>query len=130
MREIGTLVWVVLLVIGVIGSMVSSARRQGAAGTQVARRQVSPAPAASAQQRLAQALQARVQAAPASPSRAPQPRPAPPRPQSLPRREAPAAPTARRAKQRSFFGSRPELVRAVIAAEVLGKPRGLHDEYR
>jgi hypothetical protein len=28
-----------------------------------------------------------------------------------------------------LFGGRPELVRAVIAAEVLGKPRALSDEY-
>jgi hypothetical protein len=129
MRDVGILVWVVLLVIGVIGSMVSSARRQVAAGAQAPRPQRPPAPAATAQQRLAQALQARVQA-PASSPRPPQPRPAPPRPVSAPHSEPPAVPPAHRARQRSFFGTRPELVRAVIAAEVLGKPRGLHDEYR
>lgn len=127
MREVGTLVWVVLLVIGVIGSMVSSVRRQAAAGAQAPRPQAPPATAAAAQQRLVQALQARAQA-PASSSRPPPPRPTPPRPASAPHGEPPAA--AHKARQRSFFGSRPELVRAVIAAEVLGKPRGLHDEYR
>jgi|SRR5580692_1796295 hypothetical protein len=129
MRDVGILVWVVFLVIGVIGSMVSSARRQVAAGAQAPRSQAPPAVAPTAQQRLAQALQARVQAPAVSP-RAPQPRPAPPRPVSAPRGEPPAAPVAHQARQRSFFGSRPDLVRAVIAAEVLGKPRGLHDEYR
>jgi hypothetical protein len=126
MRDIGILVWVGFLVIGVIGSMVSSARRQAAAGPQAQRPQVPPAPAAAAQQRLVQALQARAQAqvpAPASSPRPAQPRPAPPRP-------APPAPSPHRARQRSFFGTGPELVRAVIAAEVLGKPRGLNDEYR
>jgi hypothetical protein len=34
-----------------------------------------------------------------------------------------------RPKQRGLFGTGPELVRAVIAAEVLGKPRALRDEY-
>jgi hypothetical protein len=137
MRDVGILVWVGFLVIGVIGSMVSSARRQAAAGPQ-RRPQVPPAAAAAAQQRLVQALQARAQAqvqAPASSQRPPQPRPAPPRPASPPRTEPPrseppAAPAAHRARQRSFFGTGPELVRAVIAAEVLGKPRGLNDEYR
>ncbi|MFY9739062.1 MAG: hypothetical protein WAK11_08395, partial [Candidatus Cybelea sp.] len=85
-----------------------------------------------AQQRLVQALQARSQAqvkVPAPPPRPPQPRPAPP-PAATPRSEPPAALPAHRARQPSFFGTGPALVRAVIAAEVLGKPRGLHDEYR
>ena len=133
MRDVGILVWVGFLVIGVIGSMVSSARRQAAAGAQGRRPQVPPATAAAAQQRLVQALQARAQAqvqAPASSPRPSQPRPAPPRPAPAPRSEPAAAPPAHTARQRSFFGSGPELVRAVIAAEVLGKPRGLNDEYR
>jgi hypothetical protein len=133
MRDVGILVWVGFLVIGVIGSMVSSARRQAAAGAQGRRPQVSPATAAAAQQRLVQALTARAQAhvqAPASSPRPAQPRPAPPRPAPAPRSEPAPAPPAHTARQRSFFGSGPELVRAVIAAEVLGKPRGLNDEYR
>lgn len=133
MRDVGILVWVGFLVIGVIGSMVSSARRQAAAGAQGRGPQPPPATAAAAQQRLLQALQARAQVqapAPTSSPRPPQPRPAPPRPASGPRSEAAAAPPVRRVRQRSFFGSGPELVRAVIAAEVLGKPRGLNDEYR
>jgi len=138
MRDVGILVWVGFLVIGVIGSMVSSARRQAAAGAQGRRPQVPPATAAAAQQRLVQALQARAQAqvqAPASSPRPAQPRPAPPRPAPprpapAPRSEPAPAPPAHTARQRSFFGSGPELVRAVIAAEVLGKPRGLNDEYR
>jgi hypothetical protein len=125
MRDVGILVWVGLLVIGVIGSMVSSARRQAAGGAQAPRPQVPPAPGAAAQQRLVAALQARV-VAPASVPRPPQARPAPPRPVSAPRAEPPAAP----APHSAFFGTGPELVRAVIAAEVLGKPRGLYDEYR
>jgi len=52
MRDVGILVWVVFLVIGVIGSMVSSARRQVAAGAQAPRSQAPPAVAPTAQQRL------------------------------------------------------------------------------
>jgi hypothetical protein len=128
MRDVGTLVWVALLVIGVISSMVSSARRQVAAA-KAPRRPGPPSPAATPQQRLMQALQARVQAT-AAPPRAPQPRPAPPRPVSAPRSEPPTAPTVYRPRRRALFETGPDLVRAVIAAEVLGKPRGLHDEYR
>lgn len=133
MRDVGILVWVGFLVIGVIGSMVSSARRQAAAGAPGRRPQVPPATAAAAQQRLVQALQARAQAqvqAPASSPRPSQPRPAPPRPAPAPRSDPAAPPPGHPARRRSFFGSGPELVRAVIAAEVLGKPRGLNDEYR
>jgi hypothetical protein len=32
--------------------------------------------------------------------------------------------------KRRLFGTQPELVRAVIAAEVLGKPKAFNDEYR
>ncbi|MGC9993346.1 MAG: hypothetical protein ABSD52_13270 [Candidatus Cybelea sp.] len=147
MRDVGILIWVVFLVIGVVGSMVSSARRQVAARTepksapqgQRVTSVVAPASKtqgdAAGQQRLVQALlaQMQVQAAPAPPPPAP-PRPVPPRPPppkpAPPRSESPAAAEAHRARPRSLFGTGPDLVRAVIAAEVLGKPRGLHDEYR
>jgi hypothetical protein len=59
----------------------------------------------------------------------PPPRPAftTPAPRPPPAPHPAAAPVA--AKRPGFFGSGPELVRAVIAAEVLGKPRALRDEY-
>jgi hypothetical protein len=145
MRDVGILIWVVFLVIGVVGSMVSSARRQLAAGKEPNPTPVppqwkpqgpqgaSPQQTSSPQQLLVQALQARVQVPAPSPrpaSRPVQPRPVQPRPAPVPRSEPPAAPAAHRARGRSPFGSGSELVRAVIAAEVLGKPRGLNDEYR
>jgi hypothetical protein len=164
MRDVGILIWVVFLVIGVVGSMVSSARRQLAAKPPE-HRQLSfvvrqPSDSATAEvsaprytgepHGLVEALQA-VQARAQAPARSPGllsarpaaprpvaarpvaprpvvPRAAPPRP--APRSEPPAAPEAHRARRRSPFGSGSELVRAVIAAEVLGKPRGLNDEYR
>jgi|SRR5579863_711607 len=167
MRDVGILIWVVFLIVGVVGSMVSSARRQLAAGKEpkpgqappqwkpppgtsqpptvlrltVPRGQGDPLDASAAREQIVQALlQARAQAA--SPSLGPHPRPAPPpkpapppsAPPRLapppPRSEPPAAPEVHRPRRRSLFGTGPDLVRAVIAAEVLGKPRGLNDEYR
>lgn len=155
MRDLGILIWVVFLIVGVVGSMVSSARRQLAA-KQPEHRELSfvvrqpsdsaradvPAPRDAGEQHglveALQAVQARAQAPAGSPrllpvrSAAPRPvapRAAPPRPAPAPRNEPPAAP-AQRARRRSPFGTGSELVRAVIAAEVLGKPRGLNDEYR
>jgi hypothetical protein len=145
----------------VVGSMVSSARRQ-LAGKPPEHRQVSfvvrqPSDSARAdmsvprdtaeQHGLVEALQA-VQARAQAPARSPgllsvrpapqrpapprpvAPRPAPPRPVPAPRSEPLAAPVTHSVRRRSPFGTGSELVRAVIAAEVLGKPRGLNDEYR
>jgi hypothetical protein len=176
MRDVGILIWVVFLIVGVVGSMVSSARRQVAAraeprsapvppqaqptpqgrqGTSFvvpvtqgdtassARsallRQLSESQAQGdnsvARQRLVQTLLAQAQApAAAPPTAAPAPpvppRPPPFKPAPVRRNEPPAAPEVQRPKPRPLFGTGPDLVRAVIAAEVLGKPRGLHDEYR
>ncbi len=174
MRDVGILIWVVFLIVGVVGSMVSSARRQVASRTEAksapqgarvtsfvvpvtksdtassARsallRQLSESqPFDSAQgdnnaarQRLVQTLLAQVQgAAPAAASppaatAAPPapPRPPPPRPAPAQQTERAVAPEVPRPRQRSLFGTGSELVRAVIAAEVLGKPRGINDEYR
>jgi predicted lipid-binding transport protein (Tim44 family) len=124
MREVGTLVWVVLIIVGVVGSMVSSVRRQ-------LRAQQGQAPPARQYQRTVPAAQ---QSRPA-PAPAPQERPmAPARPQ--PARPAATAPadghgggSAASAARRRLFPQENELVRAVIAAEVLGKPRALSDEY-
>jgi len=112
MRDIGILVWVVFLIVGVAGSIASSARKQ-LAGT-------APGP---------------------GPVRGPAPRLAPPiqPPQSVQRPQPPprVAPVARPATAvheepvratRRFFADRQTIVRAVIAAEVLGKPRALRDE--
>ena len=135
MRDVGILIWVVFLVVGVLGSMVSSLRK--AAQTQGQARPVRPGPAPA---RPAPQVQAGlpdwarqvIATLPQPP--APRPRPAPPPPP--PPKPAPKlAPLPEHAglphqtRRRHFFGGRNELVRAVIAAEVLGKPRAFNDEY-
>jgi hypothetical protein len=105
MRDVGIIIWVALLIVGVVGSMVSSVRRQ--------------LQAAQAQQR---------------PQR---PEPAPGRqvPMPKPRPDPKGAPQHvevthdARVPRRRLFANKNDLVRAVIAAEVLGKPRAFGDEY-
>jgi hypothetical protein len=172
MRDIGTLIWVVVVILGIISSMRSSMRRQRQASQQSQAPPAqpnAPAPAqptvqrvvltnADARQRLLEILQQEalasgrqpppavvralnasqpgpppaqppppqpVQAVPppvrAQPSpmpAQPQPRPSEPRPHEEPRRS----------RDLPLFRGQ-AAVRAIIAAEVLGKPRGLSDEY-
>jgi hypothetical protein len=148
-RDVGIFVWITLLIVGVVGSMISSARKS-------AERAKGPAPQDS---RIAavQALRARgytLQQALAylaanAPPRSPV---TPSRPVAPPSVAAkPVTPTpapvkspvivsgtafghavegaGSKQKRRPLFEGRNALVRAVIAAEVLGKPRGLGDEY-
>lgn len=119
MREIGAVLWVVLLVVGVVGSMVSSIRRQRGTAAPPPR----PSPV-----RIPQSVMppqaVRVPPAAAAP---------PPRSSAAPARAAASAtadlPPHKPAATWRRFGDRNDLVRAVIAAEVLGKPRALRDEY-
>jgi len=121
-RDIGTLVWVVLVFIGVIGSMVSSVRKQVQAqqGPRAVRRPPSP------------------QLAPPPPlppvSAAPVPQ-ASARPHTAGSRARVASTLAAElvhpaphAARRRLFAHKGDLVRGIIAAEVLGKPRALRDE--
>lgn len=136
MRDVATLVWVVLLVIGVISSMVASVRRR--MNAQPIPSQGAPPPPAAVQQLQQQPREQLVaQMKQVSPRPA---APAPPAPPAAPGRGAPApsppaartpAPSApaRVSAARGLFPGRRALVRAVIAAEVLGKPRALNDEY-
>jgi hypothetical protein len=144
MRDIGLLIWVVFLIVGVVGSMSSKIRRMNA-GRAPATLQPPPPPIqaparvvvtqADARQRIMDILQAQMQAtappgspqpvAPRPPPPPPPPKPAAPRAQPRPNRPEPP----RRPHTARLF-SGPAIVRAVIAAEVLGKPRGLNDEYR
>ena len=136
MRDIGALLWVAIVAIGVISSVVSNARRQ-AARTPVPPRRFPQAPS----QRPA------AWAAPAAPQPPTvplvTPRPAAPPPAAFagtgvgvtpPPPPAPAdifphpAELTRARRPRRFAG-RTALRRAVVAAEVLGKPRALGDEY-
>jgi hypothetical protein len=147
MRDTFLLLWVGFLVIGVIGSIASSMRKQIAQQQSAQRppRRVIPSsvetpippqwqPPPGQLPEWVQRLTA--QAEPPAPRAAPQaaaPRPAPPRkkvvaPPPSAVEPAPELPVERRHGRR-FFDSRKAIVQAVIAAEVLGKPRALRDEY-
>jgi hypothetical protein len=119
-RDVGIFVWVALLLVGVIGSMVSSVRRR------------LQAPGRPAGQRPAvrpPAFQARPPASPGmaapAPAASPRSRGAP----AAPAREPEAHEPPPRAERRKLFTGKGALARAVIAAEVLGKPRAFGDEY-
>jgi hypothetical protein len=123
MRDVATLVWVVLLVIGVISSMVASVRRRmnalpprsapsAPAGVPPAQ---APQPQAQTRQQVVVQQMRQVPVRPTAPA-------APPT-------SAPPSAGARAPSRRRLFPGRQGLVRAVIAAEVLGKPRALRDEY-
>lgn len=118
MRDIGIVIWAILLIVGVIGSIASKVRgirtvssgQPRAAGARLAAMRALQGPAAP---------QATVTVAPAATvSRPPTPRMA-----------APSPPEHRETRAAFRFPGRTELARAVIAAEVLGKPRALRDEY-
>ncbi len=115
MRDIGILIWVALLIVGVVGSMTSRIRSQ---------RQMQA-------QRVPQRSQA--QQPPPTPARPVPTRPTPARQPAppLPRvgsETAQAVKSAATPAAKRLFGNRRDLVRAVIAAEVLGKPRAFGDE--
>jgi len=134
MRDVGALVWVAVVLAGVISTIVSSARKQGAARVQTFR----PPPSRDVPR-----------ATVAAPARAPQRSAV----TAMPASQSPAPSLALDAldggaqtwglmhvrdldethKQavrtaRTLFGHRSALVRAVVAAEVLGKPHALRDE--
>jgi hypothetical protein len=123
-RDVGILVWVGLLIIGVIGSMISSLRRQIQAQAEREQRSRSGRPPSAAQPARFRLEPAPKRLAPTEVPRAPSV-PARPVPQPA---ELPSATHVTRVKHPIFAG-RGELVRGVIAAEILGKPRGLSDEY-
>jgi hypothetical protein len=137
MRDTFLLLWVGFLVVGVIGSIVSSIRKQtqqGQAARKPPRRIPTQWQAPAAQMPPAQMTEwvQRVTApiAPPQPPRAAPravvPKPAPPA-QAL---ELPHDfPAARHPARPHLFRDRKTIVQAVIAAEVLGKPRALRDEY-
>jgi hypothetical protein len=131
MRDTFLLLWVGFLVIGVVGSIVSSMRKQIAAkeaARQPARRipaQLQPPPG-QLPQRIAQAAAPVRQVA--APVRKPVVTPPKQTAASWPEHHELSSPRAE-SRGRRVFGSRKAIVQAVIAAEVLGKPRALRDEY-
>jgi hypothetical protein len=139
MHEIGGLVWVVLVIIGVVSSIVQSSRRSAAQRSvqrpQAVVRQMpvaqnapvrqQPQPQFAMREELASIIsQMAAQSQPVQ-----QPRPPPPPPIAPAPRPAAAPVPTPVARTRKLFGDRTSLVRAVIASEVLGKPLALRDEY-
>ena len=125
MRDVGFLIWIVLLFVGVIGSIVSSVRKQAQReGSKI----MAPRPQAAPAVRVPAAVAPSAPEARRGPARVrPVPRPAP---EPFAYLEAHVAGGhAGHSAVRRLFGGRRDLVRAVIAAEVFGKPRGLADEY-
>ena len=133
MRELGIIIWVVFIVIGVFANIASAVRKQQQAASK-------PPPGTPQPVRQPQ-VRMQTMTWPASATAAPTPTTVAPvspasvrRPQAPPARVAPAgiplaalheAPARR---SRPFFADGPSLVRGIIAAEVLGKPRALRDE--
>ncbi|MFY9663906.1 MAG: hypothetical protein WAK19_05585 [Candidatus Cybelea sp.] len=132
MRDIGILIWVALLIVGVVGSMTSRIRSLRQAQGQRAP-QPSPVPRPMQTSQRTQPFSAQMARPAATPSRTASTRPVPARqPAAAPSRVGPdpaqAAHPGTRTAARRLFGDRRDLVRAVIAAEVLGKPRAFSDE--
>jgi hypothetical protein len=126
MHELGTLIWVILVTVGLVSSIVSTARKSRPV-PRSSRASHAPAPA---QQRLPQRGIARGFVEEAAQPIVP---PAPPAsvrtvPQAANRAfEHPPADSAA-PRGRIFATGRRALVRAVVAAEILGKPLALRDE--
>jgi hypothetical protein len=124
-RDIGAIVWVLLVIVGVVSSIVSNARKQMANSGVPPRDRPVSGPPLQATRRPATP----VRQAPAAPLR-PQPAVArqttvtPERPDVLHGLER-AHPGPRLIAR--LFHDRRSLVRAVVAAEVLGKPLALRD---
>ncbi|MEO6834511.1 MAG: hypothetical protein ABI231_01200 [Candidatus Tumulicola sp.] len=147
MRDIGAILWVLIVIVGVVSSIVSNARKQAATAQPPQKlppqpsRPQPPQPSRPQPPRAvtfgapaAAPVPAPAATAPAAPLKArrvaPQPKPAP---ATAPDRAEffPAHETAHpgRPPRGRLFRDRRSLVRAVIAAEVLGKPHALRDEY-
>jgi hypothetical protein len=127
MKDIGGLIWVIIVVIGVISSIVKNAKK-AAAQREAARPRMAPAPQpAPAPQTLVQQMTMMppvlAPAAPVStpPVRRVQAPPAPQRTTHIPIENLTRAGTS--SPIRGMFGSGASLVRAIIAAEVLGPPK-------
>lgn len=130
MRDIGGLIWVILVVIGIISSIRSNVKKAQKARAQSPR----PAPAQSQVQRVIQTMEPAyvdLAAMPVVPQPVQQPvqvqRVRPPRPPAVPFTIPSALPevdaTVRTAHSvRGMFG-RGSIVRAIVAAEVLGPPK-------
>ncbi|MBV8153059.1 MAG: hypothetical protein JO029_00215 [Candidatus Eremiobacteraeota bacterium] len=142
MRDVGALIWGILVVIGVISSIVQSAKKARAPARTVTPpvrtappvRVTSNVPPAQMPPQL-QALLAQFEQQSQAVARPAAPPPPPPPPKPVPVPIAPPPPMPRAVAPRpsgvrgiAAFGTRDSLVRAIVAAEVLGKPIALRDE--
>jgi hypothetical protein len=145
MHDIGGLLWIVLVIVGVVTSIVQSSRRSVSQRTvsryqqavpQPQRAATPPQPAPEIRPEVIAELENIIRQSQQAPVRVPTP-PSPAKPPPVPVPSPPAAPpprpmpsTPRRpAGAQKLFGDHSSLVRAVIAAEVLGKPLALRNEY-
>lgn len=133
MRDTFLLLWVAFLIIGVAGSIVSSIRKQIQGSAQGRSGRAVPS-AAQPPQAIRRVLIAAQAPRPVQQAVAPK-APAPPKPPASPASPLPPLHTdflPPRAPSRGvarLFRHRSAIVQAVIAAEVLGKPRAFNDEY-
>jgi len=133
MRDLGTLVWVILVIIGIISSIRSNVKKAQQARVQAARPAAGAPPPPKQDQRVMQTmtpafvdLAAVPVAVPvAAPLQAPQPvrrvRP-PSTPFSIPMVAVESTAVRTASPVRGMFG-RGSIVRAIVAAEVLGPPK-------
>ena len=167
MRDTFLLLWTAFLIIGVVGSIVSSIRKQVQGARPPVQRPIPPqwqasppqqpvrrvvlsgsVPAGQAPRWLQQAtaeIAAQAQRPAPQPAAAKAPAAQPPKPAAVtpsvpyraesrgegrpPHTDVPAPHTASRGGVARLFRHRSAIVQAVIAVEVLGKPRAFNDEY-
>ncbi len=137
MRDIGGLIWIVIVVIGVISSISKNVKKAAAhrepARPRMAQQQQQPVPARQIPARSASAAQLLVrQMLPPAPQAvvpvAPAAAPAMPAPVRRAKPPVPEAPQRAASPIRGMFGAGTSLVRAIIAAEVLGPPKSLQEQ--
>ncbi len=133
LENLGTLVWIVLVAIGVVSSMAKSARKARGPG-QPAPRAAAPHPQGVVAQFGSLPVMPGPQTPPPPPpvlAAVPPPiivrRAEPPRPAAVGTSGAALAAGHGTAPARGMFGRRADLVRAVIAAQVLGPPKALQE---
>ncbi len=125
---VDTLIWIVLLLIGAIGSIASNARKASRAGEKVQARPTGVVQRPVPPQSVPRSVVVTVAPPPPAPTIVPRPRPVAARPPPPSAAPAPAAPVPHgTAAFRGMF-ERGNLVRAIVAAEVLGPPKSLREQ--
>jgi len=121
--DIGPIIWVIVVLAGVISSAVKKAKQRAAAAPASAAPMPAPAPAQA--RFVAAPIPARIADLVAPPPAIVPAKPKPPRPQ--PGVPAPAREASAPAVFRGMFDAKGDLVRAIIASEVLGPPPSLRE---